>query len=74
MKPKSFFLCKVPLANWQLSLLKFSALCFGLAIGAYFADYLKPFILIFLALSIFSGLWIGTIWFRNMSIVQKIIK
>jgi hypothetical protein len=70
---KKFFLYKIPLSNWQLSLLKISSASFGIIIGCCFADYLKPVLPLFFVIGVLTGVWIGFIWFKTMSIVKKII-
>jgi putative Mn2+ efflux pump MntP len=62
----NFFTRTVPWANWQFGVLKLAMLALGVMIGAYFADFFKPYLwlvgLIFLATTI----WVTIMWVRAM--------
>jgi putative Mn2+ efflux pump MntP len=56
----------VPWANWQFGVLKIAMLALGILIGAYFADFFKPYLwligLVFLAMTT----WVTIMWVRAM--------
>ncbi len=62
----NFLTRTVSWANWQFGVLKVAMLSVGIMIGAYFADFLKPYLwlvgLIFLATTI----WVTVMWVRAM--------
>lgn len=62
----SFYKHKVSLSNWQLSVLKWSSGCMGIAIGVYFTDVLRPYILLFVGIGLALGIWLTPIWFKAM--------
>ena len=62
----SFLTRTVPWATWQLGVVKLAWFILGIMIGAYFADFFKPYLwlvgLIFLATTI----WVTIMWARAM--------
>ncbi len=62
----SFFERKVPLTNWQLWIYKVAVFCLSIAIGCYFADYLKPYLLAFVVIGVITSVWITVIWLKAM--------
>ena len=62
----NFFTRTVVWANWQFGVLKLAMLALGIMIGAYFADFLKPYLwlvgLVFLA----TTTWVTIMWVRAM--------
>ncbi len=56
----------VRMINWQLSVFKLSVFCLSLAIGCYFADYIRPYIVPLLIVGIMMGFWITAIWLKAM--------
>ncbi len=57
---------KVPLYNWQLWVFKFSVFCLSLAIGCYFADFLRPYLLPIVIVGIVMSIWITVMWLKAM--------
>ena len=50
---------------WELGLVKFSALCFGLAVGATWPDLFAPYKLALLLASVVAGLSVAYWWFKK---------
>lgn len=50
---------------WQLGLLKWATLFFGLAIGAMFPEVFEPYAEILLAIGIVAGIYLAYVWFKN---------
>ncbi len=61
-----FFSRKVPLTNWQLSVLKLASFCIGCAVGCFFADFFKPFVLPLVVAAVVAGVWFTGIWLKAM--------
>jgi hypothetical protein len=57
---------KVTMSNWQLSVFKLSVFCLSLAIGCYFADFVRPYLVPLLAIGIVTSVWITMIWLKAM--------
>ena len=57
---------KVKLTNWELGLLKLVSGLLGIAIGAYFADFIKPYVLEIAVMGIGTGILFTFIWLRAM--------
>jgi hypothetical protein len=52
--------------NWkQVSVIKMASGCFGVAIGAYWADIFAPYVLWFVVAGLVFGLYAGSFWFRK---------
>ena len=63
----NFFVKKSTWKNWELSLIKIPAAAFGIILGAYFADFLKPLIPALWFILILSAIWPSIVWLRQMS-------
>ncbi len=57
---------KVKLSNWQIAILKFSVACFAIAIGTYFADFFRPYLIELVIAGIVTTIWITVIWIKAM--------
>jgi hypothetical protein len=62
----NFFNRKVRMANWQISLLKLAVTCIAIAIGCYFADFFRPYLLPLVAVGIVTSIWVTIIWIQAM--------
>lgn len=61
-----FITKRINFANWELSLLKLSALGLGIILGSYFADFWKPILWFVWIIFILTGIWITIIWIKEM--------
>jgi hypothetical protein len=50
---------------WQLGLLKWATLFFGLGIGALWPEVFAPYATILIAIGIIVGIYLGVVWMRN---------
>ena len=50
---------------WQTGLLKWASAAFGIAIGAYWPEFFKPFLLQILAFGIVSGVYLTYMWIKQ---------
>lgn len=57
---------QVRMSNWQLWIFKFSVFCLSLAIGCYFADYVRPYLVPLIIVGIVTCVWITVIWLKAM--------
>jgi hypothetical protein len=62
----SFLTRKVIWANWQFGPLKLAMLTLGIMIGAYFADFLKPYVWLFGLVFLLTAIWVIIIWVKAM--------
>ncbi len=63
---KGFLRCKIRLANWHLSILKWSSMLFGLAIGCAFADVFCAYWIEIMVASVVLGIVFTIIWCKAM--------
>ena len=49
---------------WQLSLLKWATLFFGLGIGALWPEVFAPYATGLIAVGLIAGLYLGYVWMR----------
>ncbi len=49
---------------WQLGMLKWTALFFGLAIGALWPEIFAPYASILVVLALVMGLYLAIVWIR----------
>ena len=57
---------KVTLANYELSIFKYAVSLLSMVIGAYFACYLRPFLLPMLILGLALAVWATIAWWKGM--------
>lgn len=53
-------------ANWQFGVLKLAMLALGIVIGAYFADFLKPYLWLIGMIFLATTTWVTIMWIRAM--------
>ncbi|MEK7602183.1 MAG: hypothetical protein AAB472_01745 [Patescibacteria group bacterium] len=53
------------LAWWQISLLKFCVLSFGLVVGAHFSSVILPYTTFLLTIGVVLAIYLGYIWFKK---------
>ena len=52
--------------NWQFGVLKLAMLALGIMIGAFFAEFLKPYLWMFGLVFLASTTWVTIMWVRAM--------
>jgi len=50
---------------WQLGILKWAILFFGIAIGSYWPEVFAPYALLLLGVGIIAGIYLGFVWMRG---------
>ena len=65
---KAYLTRKVSWATWQFSVLKLSAVSFGIILGLYFAGFWKPLMLPLWAVFIASSVLASVMWFRQVMV------
>jgi hypothetical protein len=65
-QPESFFTRKIRISNLDIALVKWSVACIAIAIGCYFADLFRPYILPLVVVGILTGIWATVIWLKAM--------
>jgi hypothetical protein len=50
---------------WQLGILKWATLFFGLSIGATWPEIFAPYTTILLIIALIAGLYLGVIWAKK---------
>ena len=50
---------------WQLGILKWTTLFFGIAVGSTWPDVFAPYALILLLISIVAGIYLGLVWLKK---------
>jgi len=61
-----FFSKKVTMSNYELSVFKLAVSLLSMVIGAYFACYLKPFLLPMLVVGSLLAVWATIAWWKGM--------
>lgn len=52
--------------SWQqIGLIKLTALCFGIAIGAYWQELFQPYLWIFILVAVTTGGYVGLVWLKQ---------
>jgi len=62
----NFLTRSVVWANWQFGVLKLAMLALGIMIGAYFTDFLKPYLWSFGLVFLATATWVTIMWVRAM--------
>jgi hypothetical protein len=57
---------KVSMTNWQIGVLKLSVACLAIAIGCYFAEFFRPYLLLLVTVGVVTSIWITVIWLKAM--------
>lgn len=50
---------------WQLGLLKWATLFFGLGIGSLWPEVFAPSALVLIGVGILAGIYLGFVWLKN---------
>lgn len=50
---------------WQLGILKWATLFFGLAIGAMWPEIFAPYAKMLLVIGVIAGIYLGFVWFKG---------
>jgi hypothetical protein len=61
-----FFSKKVTMSNYELSIFKLAVSLLSMVIGAYFACYLRPFLLPMLLVGSLLAVWATIAWWKGM--------
>ena len=62
----NFLTLSVVWANWQFGVLKLAMLALGIMIGAYFTDFLKPYLWLFGLVFLATATWVTILCVRAM--------
>ncbi len=62
----NFLTRSVVWANWQFGVFKVAMLALGIMIGAYFTDFLKPYLWLFGLVFLATATWVTIMWVRAM--------
>jgi hypothetical protein len=63
---EKFFTRKIRISNLEIGLIKLTAGCLALVLGAYFAEYLEPYLLLLVVIALVAGIWATVIWLKAM--------
>jgi hypothetical protein len=63
---ESFFTRKIRISNLDIVLVKWCVFCLSIAIGCYFADFFRPYLLPLVVVGIVLSIWAGVIWLKAM--------
>lgn len=50
---------------WQLGMLKWATLFFGLGIGSLWPEFFAPYAKMLIAVAVIAGIYLGFVWMRN---------
>jgi hypothetical protein len=62
----SFLTKRVPWANWQFGALKLSMLALGIVVGAFFAEFWRPYLWPIGLVFLITALWVTVMWLGAM--------
>jgi hypothetical protein len=57
---------KIRISNFEIGLVKIAVACFSIAIGSYFADVFRPYLLLLVLAGIAMSLWATVVWLKAM--------
>jgi hypothetical protein len=63
---ENFFTRKIRISNLEIGLIKIAAGCLAIAIGAWFADFFRPYLVLLVVIAFVAGIWATAIWLKAM--------